>query len=470
MAKIGIIGVGKNGEAFAHTLLPLGHDIYLLNRTPKRAYGVMEDLIDGYPHFRQNIHVCESYDEQLMSTDMVFVVVKGNYEYQDFKSLTDLRTRGLPRDGYLLNNVAEHLQGYTGYVVVVSNPVDLNAKQIMLHGNLSAQKVLAYGSQLDTWRAKNELARQLNIDLHPETGNREALNLYFMGEHGDTTFGLWDAATYHGKPLQELGFTSEIAHAVESYVRKRGVDVILKKGDTTIGTSMAVPELVSWLMESRQGFIIPVSTFDEDNGIFYGRPVKNISGNPVSCLPQNFGTQAMENLEQSMQKIRDGENFAGSLFVKQRKRNILYVDDDAETIKSISGLLRMRAFRDADFRAHNLLEFYGARTLHEAKKILYGTMSGIDVLLIDQRLTGEEMKSIEGREMNGIEFVLTEVVPNHPATVPIILSGQAKEDDLKQAIGPSFGGYIQKPFDLNNEEHWKKIREAFNRNDEPIIP
>jgi len=461
MAKIGIIGVGKNGEAFAHKLLPLGHDLYLLNRTPQRAYGVMEDLVDGYPHCRDRIHVCESYDNDFLSTDMAFILVKGDYEYSDFKALTDLRTKGLPRDGFLLNNVANNLKGYSGYVIVVSNPVDLNAKQIMLRAALSPSKIVAYGSNLDTWRGQNKAAELLDISLDPTTDNRQNLNLLFIGEHGDKAFGLWSSATYEGKSLTQMGIDEESTQKIDDYVRKRGVEVILKKYDTTIGTVQPLPALVHWLTPNSPEHVISASIFDEDHDIFYGQPASNANHRLVPKMPFDMSKTENEHLEAAIAKIKGAESFAESLYVDKRIRNILYIDDQFDTLTPVAKVIKAMARHDPSFKRLNKAVVHTARTLKEANEILYSTMGGIDVLITDQRLIGDEK--------DGIRFVKEDVVPNHPFTVPVVLSGQANEDDLKSAIGPAFGGFIQKPLDIENPNHWHTIREALEGTDETIV-
>lgn len=461
MAKIGLIGIGRNGEAFANKLLPLGHEIYLLNRTPQRAYGVMEDLIDGYPHCRDKVHVCEKYDERFLATDMAFVMVKGDYEYSDFKSLTDLRMKGLPRDGYLMNNVASNLRGYKGHVIVVSNPIDLSSKQIMIKAGLDPNKVLGYGSNLDTWRGQNKIAETLGISLDPQGDNREQLKVMFVGEHGDKAFGLWSQATYRGRPLSELGIDEKTMQEINNYVRRRGVEIILKKYDTTIGTVQPIPQMVDWIMSGDESRVIPISVYNEKLGIFYGIPISKKGDILLSRMPENLSPIERENLEATIEKISKGDAFAQSLFVDKQVLNLLYIDDQFDTLQPVARAIKTMARKDREFSQHNKVEVHVARTTTEAKGLLYSTVGGIDVLVTDQRLIGDTM--------NGIDFVNEEVIPNHPFTVPVILSGQASEDDLKRAIGPSFGGYIQKPLDLDNPEHWVTLKKALQRNEEKVI-
>lgn len=461
MADIGIIGVGKNGEAFAHSLLKEGHNVYLLNRTPKRAYGVMEDLIDAYPHQRDNIHVCEQYDETFMNTDMAFVLVKGDYEYSDFKVLSDLRTKGLPRDGFLLNNVASHLKDYKGYVVVVSNPVDVNAKIIMDKAGLSPHQVVAYGQNLDTLRGQNETAYRLGISLDPSTGNREALTLMYAGEHGDKGFGLWSSATYRGKPLTELGVDETFMREVDKYVRMRGVEVILKKGDTTIGTVQPLAEMVQWLLNDDYQHVIPVSIFDEKHGTFLGQPAVHTNGQFVSRMPGDLSPLEEENLEAAIAKTTGGVQFASALYVDRQIRHVLYLDDERTTLGAVKGQLKAMARQDTEFCVNNMLMVHVAHTVREAKEALY--KFNMDVLVTDQVLRGDD--TID----SGLDFVVQEVLPNHPFTETIMLSGQATEDVLKKAIGPKFAGYVQKPLNVKDPEHWAVIRNALRRTEEAII-
>lgn len=183
--------------------------------------------------------------------------------------------------------------------------------------------------------------------------------------------------------------------------------------------------------------------------------------NQFSKMPSNMSNTEVENLEAAIEKIKGSEDFARSLYLDRQKRNILYVDDEETTLLGVMKAIKAMALNDSTFYAFNTLNIQVARTLREARDKLYSTVGGIDVLLIDHRLIGDEM--------DGINFVKQEVAPNHPFTVSVILSGQAREDDLKSAIGPSFGGYIQKPFDIENPTHWQILRNALYKTEEGII-
>jgi CheY-like chemotaxis protein len=239
------------------------------------------------------------------------------------------------------------------------------------------------------------------------------------------------------------------------------VDIILKKFDTTIGTVMPLPETVNWLLDHSKNKIMPFSVFDEKEGIFFGQPISKEKDSIISHLPISLNRKEQDNLEAAIHKIKAGETFAAGLYVDKQIRNILYLDDIAHSLDAVAKGLKIMARQDREFSEFNEIKVHLAQNLSEARDILSKTIGGIDVLITDQRLVGQEM--------DGISFVKSEVVPNHPYTVPVILSGQANEDDLKSAIGPSFGGYLQKPLDIENPGQWKLLWEAFSRNEERII-
>jgi L-lactate dehydrogenase len=461
MVKTGIIGVGKNGEAFAKELYTRGHQVVLLNRTEKRAVGVMNDLVDAYPDFQENISVSSNYDDKVMDSDILFVCVKGNYDYSQFRSKNDLRLKGFERDGYLLNNVASHLKGYSGYLVVLSNPVDLVAKQIMLRAGISHHRIVAFGSNLDTLRGQNEFARRMNIKLDGEEDNRSRLSLMHVGEHGDRSFGLWSSAAYKGRPLAELGIDEQFMKEVDEYVRTRGVKVMLDKSDTVHATTRPLLDLVDWLTKDSER-VLPISIFDDQKGIFYGQPVKRRKGAFYSCLPKNLSAYETEGLEGTIQKISSADDYANSMFVPKQTRRILYLDDASDVHITTRFQIKQMGMSDKGFSKFNNLEVETASTCREAKERLYAR--NYDIIITDQLLRGDpEFES-------GLEFVIREVCPYHSFTVPVMLSGQATEQDLKGAIGANFGGYIQKPLDMNDEKAWEILRKALAKNEENIIP
>ena len=103
---------------------------------------------------------------------------------------------------------------------------------------------------------------------------------------------------------------------------------------------------------------------------------------------------------------------------------ILFVDDEPQILRGLARMLRpMRHEWDIDYAENGRDALAKLEAEH------------FDVIVSDMRMPG----------MSGAEM-LAQVAVDHPSTVRIILSGQAAEDELMQAVNAAHQ-YLAKPCD-----------------------
>jgi len=106
------------------------------------------------------------------------------------------------------------------------------------------------------------------------------------------------------------------------------------------------------------------------------------------------------------------------------KKHILFVDDEPNVLQGLQRMLR--PLRD---------EWEMAFVNSGAEALAYLAQAPVDVIVSDMRMPG----------MDGAQL-LTEVMHRHPEVVRIVLSGQATQEVVMKAVGPTHQ-YLAKPCD-----------------------
>jgi L-lactate dehydrogenase len=140
-----------------------------------------------------------------------------------------------------------------GYLVVVSNPVDVLTYLAVKHSGLPADRVIGLGTVLDTARFQSHLAEKLKT---PAT----QVKALILGEHGDSMVPIWSSATVSGLPLEQWpGFSAKLGQDTFEQTKTAGATVIKLKGGSGFAVGVSIREVVhSLLLDSRR--ILPVSS------------------------------------------------------------------------------------------------------------------------------------------------------------------------------------------------------------------
>ena len=158
----------------------------------------------------------------------------------------------------IIAGIARRLRdgGFEGFVVTVTNPVDLMNLITWRVTGLDRFKVLGSSSLLDTSRFRIIIAKKFNVKPKDVDG-------YVIGEHGRNQVPLFSRLKVMGKPV-ELSQT-EKTRVVEE-LRGKALDVISRKGATVYAPANCTVTLLRSLVKG-EGLGLASLVLDGEYGV-----------------------------------------------------------------------------------------------------------------------------------------------------------------------------------------------------------
>lgn len=254
--KVSIIGgggrVGSNA-AFALQCAGIVSEIQILDANADMADGEALDLLHGSSSIADQRIYAGDYARAKDSD--IFVITAGLRRKPD-ESRLDLINRNVA----LFSGILESVKG-AGFrkdalVFVVSNPVDILTQLAAAKLGLPWQQVLGLGTMLDTARFRSLIAQDLK--LAPTQ-----VKALILGEHGDSMFPVWSAATYAGLPLTKIaGCTPTFQSQIFERTKGSGAEVIRRKGGAGWAVGLTIAEVVHAIAHDKRQ-VLPVSTVQQ---------------------------------------------------------------------------------------------------------------------------------------------------------------------------------------------------------------
>lgn len=255
--KVAIIGNGNVGMSTFAALQSMReiHEIALCGRNVEKVQGEVSDYLDAL----------------VLRDDFKCRLTGGGYEltkgadiliYTAGVSLKPGQTRLelLTQNAEIVNSIFAEVNKYNqdAIIIVLSNPVDIITTMIQKVSGRPASKVIGSGTFLDTARLRRYLADL--FDITPQD-----LNIYLLGEHGDSSVIAWSSFRVMGMSVDEyLAF--EVGETVnidkEQYLEKvhtSAYKLIQAKGFSAYGVAAAAAHLVGTIVNDTHE-ILPVST------------------------------------------------------------------------------------------------------------------------------------------------------------------------------------------------------------------
>jgi len=168
--RVAVWGAGSVGIPLAYrlTISPYVSELYWINRSLDNIRKRRIDLVHGLP-FAPACHTISacSQDEAaraLRCVDMLILVLgaavaPGENRVQKY----------VPNAALYRADVIPRLAGFQGIVLVVTNPVDLMARLVLLEGRVSPQRALGLGTVVETARLRAAISEWLS----PQRPGRE---------------------------------------------------------------------------------------------------------------------------------------------------------------------------------------------------------------------------------------------------------------------------------------------------------
>lgn len=115
--------------------------------------------------------------------------------------------------------------------------------------NLSANKIIATGTLLDSYRMNVELARSLNVPS-------EGVESYILGEHGDSSCFVASRSFIEGKFVTDYSNESGSVNDAHMKVINKAYEIIERKGDTSYGIGRVSSYLCEMLFKNYPFFAV----------------------------------------------------------------------------------------------------------------------------------------------------------------------------------------------------------------------
>ena len=256
--RIVIVGAGNVGATTAFSIMNQGlcDELILIDINHEKAYGEALDLQHAVSFVNRNVKIRAGEYSDCRDADIVVITACAPMDPN-----THDRLKMLAASKRIMKSVVESIMenGFDGIILVVSNPVDIMSYYAWKLSGLPHNQIIGSGTTLDTARMAGFVADMFELDAR-------SVELYMLGEHGDSSVTSWGSASIGGKKFADVmkdnssraqDMTKEM---LQEKTVKAGWDIFSRKGTTTYGVAAAVTGIVKSIMfdENR---IYPVSVY-----------------------------------------------------------------------------------------------------------------------------------------------------------------------------------------------------------------
>lgn len=268
--KVVVIGAGFVGSSYAFSLVNQGlvNELVLIDANKEKALGEALDLNHAVP-FGDPLTISAGDYADCKNADVVVITAGANQAPGETR--LDLAEKNIDIFKKIVPAIME--SGFTGILMVATNPVDILSYITWQLSGLPKERVIGSGTILDTARFRYLLSDYFHID--PRN-----VHAYIMGEHGDTELPVWSHAQIGGVPVQQFlnGVEAPLHPDMQQLfvnVRDAAYQIINRKGATYYGIAMGLVRLTRAILNNEQS-ILTVSTLLEGqygiNNVYIGVP------------------------------------------------------------------------------------------------------------------------------------------------------------------------------------------------------
>ena len=298
--KVVLVGDGAVGSSFAYSLLQTTQEVdelVIVDLNKEKARGDAMDLQDITPLESPTIIRAGEYAD---ASDADIAVITAGVPRKPGETRLDLVNKNVKILKTIVKPIVD--SGFHGIFVVSSNPVDILTTLTQKLSGFPKERVIGTGTSLDSARLNVLLAAKLDVPV-------SEIDAHIMGEHGDTSFAAFDEATVNGETIKTATeLTADDYAALEEAVKKRGGEIISRKGSTFYGVAKCLAYIVKAILENRN-VTLPISApLDGEYGVkdlYLGVPaVINTSG-IVKVLEHDLSAEESKKMEHSAAKMKE---------------------------------------------------------------------------------------------------------------------------------------------------------------------
>ena len=303
--KIVLVGTGFVGMSMAYSMLNRGgiKELVLIDINKDKTIGEEMDLSHGLPFAPQKMNIKAGEYAECKDAEIVVITNNGDFAFPCFRLAKELKKSPVAIAEEITQNIMK--SGFNGVIIVASNPVDVMTYVVAKESGLPKNKVIGSGTVLDTARLRYLMAEYLNV-------SSKNVHAYIMGEHGDSSFVLWDHAYVGCKKIKDVmkdnNKPMEDLRKIHEDVVNAAYEIIEKKKATYYGIGMALNRLVRAVLDDENS-ILTVSTYLENeygqDDIYIGVPSIINSNGVRELVKLELNEKEQKKLDESCRLIKD---------------------------------------------------------------------------------------------------------------------------------------------------------------------
>lgn len=304
-SKVVVVGTGAVGAAVAFDIV-MNHvcdDLILIDINKEKSWAEATDLQHSLGYSGSRMRVKDGEYEECKDADLV--VIAAALPYITGQTRLDM----MEKAAGIMKSVVPAIMasGFSGIIVVITNPVDVMSYYVYKLSGLPASKVIGTGTALDSARLKYHLADVMSVDP-------QSVHALCMGEHGDSQIIPWSQITVGGKKFLDIvndnkvrleGFNMDL---VTEDIKKIAYRIVNAKGATTFGIAATTVQIIKAVLDD-ENKVIPVSAMLNgeygEKGIYAGVPAVLNNQGVKELVEYHLAQNEMMELKKSIEIIRE---------------------------------------------------------------------------------------------------------------------------------------------------------------------
>ncbi len=268
--SVGIIGMGWVGSSIAISLLQNGIARNLLLNDVREgiAEGEAMDLNQG-SSFLPSMKVQAASIAEMHECGVIIITAgRGGRP-------GETRLELLNENLKIASSISEELKGYTGLLVIVTNPVDILTYFYQKYTEIPPHRVIGTGTFLDSARLREMIGEKVGVEP-------KSIQADVIGEHGDSSVIVWSKAAVGGIALRNWkGWKVEFENELQSKLRKAAQEIIIRKGATNHAIGLVAAMLTKYLLHDDRRVIAVSTVLNGEYGL------KNVALSLPSLISEN---------------------------------------------------------------------------------------------------------------------------------------------------------------------------------------
>ncbi|MEA2446082.1 MAG: L-lactate dehydrogenase [Thermoleophilales bacterium] len=313
MGKVGVVGVGRVGQACAFALVLRGsaREVVLVDRTAEKATGVATDMRYGVP-LSPTVDISAGDWDDLAGASVVLICAGVNEKSGGATDRDDPRGRLklLESNAPIYRDIVPRIVAVApdAVLVAVGDPPDPLAE--VIRAVAGHERVLSTGTVIDTLRFRVHIATELGV--HPS-----AVEGLVVGEHGTTEVMLWSSVRVGGAPLAEAlrardshRSLDELRERVEHDVRFANITIIEGNDASQYGIGVVSARIAEAVLGNER-VVMPVAAHQARYGVTIGLPTIVGSEGAEGSLEPSMSDEERRAFEHSAATLRDAARDIG---------------------------------------------------------------------------------------------------------------------------------------------------------------